>query len=67
MKMIYSIKQFIDSEKDKQKMCKKYPNKDFVSFKECDEHFIKEKLRNEFDDIVPFWMSDDFENVTLSK
>ena len=67
IRMIYSIRQFIDSEEDKQKKCRNYPNKDFVSFKECDEHFINEKLRNEFKGVVPFWMSNDFGNVTLSK
>ena len=66
IKLICSIKQFIDSQEDQQKKCKNYPNKNFVSFNECDEHFMREKISNEHG-VVPFWMSNDFENVTLSK
>ena len=65
--LVYTIKQFIDSEKDKQKKCRNYPNKEFSSYEMCDEHFIKEKLKNEFDNVVPFWISNDYRNVTLSK
>ena len=65
--LVYTIKQFIDSEKDKQKKCRNYPNKEFSSYEMCDEHFIKEKLKNKFDNVVPFWMSSDYGNVTMSK
>ena len=65
--LVYTIRQFIDSEEDKQKKCRNYPNKDFSSYEMCDEHFIKEKLKNKFDNVVPFWMSSDYGNVTMSK
>lgn len=67
IELIYTIRQFIDSEEDKQKKCRNYPNKDFSSYEMCDEHFVKEILKYEFNNTVPFWMSNDFGNVTLSK
>ena len=65
IELIYTIRQFIDSEEDKQKKCRNYPNKDFSSYEMCDEHFVKEILKYEFNNTVPFWMSNDFGNVTV--
>ena len=49
-------------EEDTSKNCRSYPNPDFASYMECDEHY----MRNICDslNVAPVWLYDDYEKVT---
>ena len=49
-------------EDDHSKNCRKYPNKIFASYKDCDEQFMKEICDKE--GLVPIWLTNDFGKVT---
>ena len=59
---ILSISQTIDTEKDEDKNCKNYPYLNFSSYGDCDNFYVQQKIQNY--DIVPFWATTDFDNVT---
>ena len=52
-------------EEDTTKSCAVYPKSVFASYKDCDEHFMKNILST-FDppNLVPVWLTDNMENVT---
>ena len=65
LKLMISIKQFIDPEDDEKKKCKNYPYGGFSTYHECDEDFVLQtfnKIHN--GDILPFWVAKDFDRVT---
>ena len=55
----------IYDENDASKKCRDYPNPDFFSYKECDDHSMKDYISS-FDPsgLVPIWLTDDIGNVT---
>ena len=55
----------IYDENDATKKCRNYPNPDFHSYKDCDDHFMKDYISS-FDPpvLIPIWLTDDMGNVT---
>ena len=52
-------------EEDKSKDCKNYPNPEFQSFSDCEDQLSKDFMAKQFPNIIPVWLSDDIENVTI--
>ena len=61
-RFILKITQTKDAEEDDSNGCVDYPNQRFKTFGECDGHFVHEKMKGE--GIMPFWATDDLEEVT---
>ena len=40
--------------------CRNYPNRDFVSYGQCDHQFMKKKL----DGLTPIWMTENYSEVS---
>ena len=53
-------------EEDPSKTCRNYPNDNFASFKDCDDHFMRDKVEEVAPglDLTPPWLVDDLDNVT---
>ena len=43
--------------------CRNYPNNEFNSYQECDEHFVYNEMRNKHK-IMPFWAAKTLDEVT---
>ena len=52
-------------EDDLSKNCLKYPNKNFASYNDCDERYMKNICEQE--GLLPIWLTNDFEKVTKQK
>ena len=63
MKGIFKLSQTIDTEEDEEKLCKNYPYNGFNSYKECDEQFVYDELKNKFN-IMPVWAALDKKETT---
>ena len=61
-----SLEQFLDSEDDASKQCQNYPDKNFESYKECDEDFVYKIVTNKYN-VVPFWATNNLTEVTSRK
>ena len=44
--------------------CRNYPNSDFKSYRECDDHYMRRKVNNATPGLVPLWMTGDLSKVT---
>ena len=64
--IIVDIKQNYDSELNPDKNCKDYPNKNFQSFKSCDEKAVHNRMKRVFG-IMPFWATNNLSEVTTYK
>ena len=49
-------------EEDTSKNCRSYPNPEFASFMECDEHCMRDICDSL--NVAPVWLYDDYEKVT---
>lgn len=56
------ITQTINLEIDSGIKCRNYPNKEFLSYRECDENFVYKKMKAY--KALPFWAAKTFEEVT---
>ena len=61
--VMLNVIQTIDSELDMKQNCTNYPNANFKSYKDCDRQFFYDKMKNKFG-IIPFWVTDDLNEVT---
>ena len=61
----HTISQIIDSEFDKKKNCKNYPNDNYKKFKDCDFDFVHEQVTKE--GLNPFWATKNYSTVTKLK
>ena len=52
-------------EDDSSKNCRKYPNKKYASYNDCDERYMKNMCDQ--DGLIPIWLTNDFEKVTKEK
>ena len=43
--------------------CRNYPNEEFESFEECDERFVRERIKEEVN-FIPFWATKNLSEVT---
>ena len=60
--------QFINSDKEREGTCVNYPTEQFESYRDCDEHFIHEEMKNNEKinqhQLMPFWATNDYREVT---
>ena len=49
---------------DPSKSCKVYPNKDYHSYRECDDQFIRDFVSTFEPPITPVWLTDDPNQTT---
>ena len=64
-KIIFKFFQNIHLQDDPAQNCKNYPNSDDKSYKECDQKYLYDQFKNYYK-IMPFWVTDDFDQVTKS-
>ena len=58
-----TLSQTIDLEEDEGKNCRKYPNKNFCSYRECDENFVYHEVKNNYN-MMPFWAARSMDEIT---
>ena len=51
------------AEEDKTNPCSKYPNKEFRSYRDCDEKFVNRVMKTKWH-LMPFWATDNMSDVT---
>ena len=63
---IVKIEKNVFVEEDRTKNCRKYPNLDFTSYKDCDFEYMKSIVKENSAgmNLIPPWLTDDLENVT---
>ncbi len=61
-----TISQTVDVETHKGKACTNYPTQDFTSYRECDEKFVYDLMKNTYN-LMPFWAAKNFEEITKLK
>ena len=62
MNYIFSISQEINSELDKDKLCRIYPTKQYSSFRHCDEKTLHEQFMKS--NLMPFWAAENISEIT---
>ena len=63
MRGIFKISQSISSERETNKKCRNYPNKNYKSYQDCDEQFLMEEFSNKYK-IMPPWVATDMDQVS---
>ena len=61
-KFAVRIEETIFVEEDDSKNCREYPNSDFASYSDCDDHFTRSICSKA--GLVPIWIADQLDNVT---
>ena len=61
-----TISQTIDIETNTGKACKNYPSPDFTSYRDCDEEFVYDQMKNTYK-LMPFWAAKKIDEVTKFK
>ena len=61
-KFVMEISENIYNEQDKSKNCQNYPNENFASYFDCEEHFVQEICKSY--GVAPIWLFGDLKNVT---
>ena len=54
------ISQRVFVEEDPTNACRDYPNKDYLSYEQCDDHFVRSLLPG----LTPIWLTDDLSEVS---
>ena len=62
-KYFITMKQTIHLEMESGINCKNYPFGDFSSYKDCDEDFVYNEMKNKHK-VMPFWAAKNLEEVT---
>ena len=64
---IVKMKQNINVEEDPGNTCRNYPNKDFASYKDCDDKNMADTFKDIVDglNITPPWLTDNLDSVTV--
>ena len=65
IRVILGITQFKYLEREKKQDCQNYPSEKFRTFQDCDEDFIKDKMKSF--GLMPFWATDNMEEVTKQR
>ena len=60
------LSQTIYSEEDEAKPCRNYPTQKFKSFGECDNKYIRSKLKDIFN-MTPFWIEDNISKISSNR
>ena len=61
-KFVMEISTNVYNEQDTSKNCRNYPNENFVSYFDCEEHFVQEICLTS--GVAPIWLFKDFKKVT---
>ena len=61
-----TLSQMVHLETDEGKNCINYPNKNFKSFRECDENFVYHEIKENYN-FMPFWAAKKVEEITKIK
>ena len=61
---IVKTQEVVYVEEDQSKECRNYPNREFLSFGECDDQGAKNFLAKHFPNIIPVWLTDNMASVT---
>jgi hypothetical protein len=61
---VVEMNKYIYVEEDPNINCRKYPNPDFASYRDCDDQYMKDYVARENPNLVPIWLTDDFKNVS---
>ena len=64
-KYFISMKQNIHLEMESGINCKNYPYGDFSSYRDCDEDFVYNEMKNKHK-VMPFWAAKNLDEVTAS-
>ena len=62
----FKIAQTIHLEMETGIKCRNYPNQDFASYKECDESFVYNEMKDTYN-LMPFWAATKDKEVTNLK
>ena len=62
-RFILRIAQTIDLEEDPGSRCINYPTKTFASFRDCDERFVYQEMKQKYN-LMPFWAAKSPDEVT---
>ena len=57
------ISQTINLEIDSGIQCINYPIREYLNYRNCDEHYVYEKMKTTYN-VIPFWAATNFEEVT---
>ena len=62
LKFVMEISENVYNEKDRSKNCRDYPNENFASYFDCEEHHVREICRSF--GVAPIWLFKDMKKVT---
>ena len=62
IKFVMEISENIYNEQDKSKNCQNYPNENFASYFDCEEHFVQQICQSY--GVAPIWLFGDLKKVT---
>ena len=62
-RFLITISQKINLDTDPGITCTHYPNKDYSSYRECDENFVYNEMKNNYK-MMPFWAAKSLDEVT---
>ena len=62
IKYVMEISANVYNEQDKSKNCRNYPDENFASYFDCEEHFVQQICKTY--GVAPIWLYKDFKNVT---
>ena len=55
--------QHVFEEENTKTTCRNYPNKDFASYVECDDLFVRRAIEKKAPGLIPIWATEHLENV----
>jgi hypothetical protein len=61
---VVKIKKTVFVKEDPTKVCQNYPTSDYVSYRDCDDQWMKNGLARDAPGLVPFWLTNDWKKVT---
>ena len=63
---IVKVKKQVFVEEDPRKACRNYPNPEFKSYADCDDHYMRDRIEAVAPglNLIPPWLTDDLDNVT---
>ena len=64
MAYMVEISRNVFVKEDPSKRCTEYPTDTFESYKECDDHFMRQLLEDISPDLLPVWLTDDPDSAT---
>ena len=66
IEIIVQLSQNIKTERDEESKCRNYPNKEYLSYNDCDQTYVQKIMKEKFS-ITPFWATQDLDNITTMR